>query len=372
MKKYPQIIGFINSFSHGKSGGDMVFIEVLKRIPGYRKVIITSLLGKELCTGYGLRGTYFITSNETEFKYVIWIYLKRILNAVLLKFEINRQDIVLSSSDFLPDVLPAFILKLKNRNTFWIQHIFHLIPPNRKLSALNQRISFFLIKLLANHIFVDNTKLKEDLVRLGFKKEKITVNHPGIDHDLLKKAVKREESYDAVFMAQLRPSKGIDDLVKIWKMVCKKLPESKLAVMGKGNKEMELAFMENCKRVGIEKNVNFLGFLPDKEAFSVIKSSRVFLFPSNEEGFGIAGLEAQALGLPVVAWNLPVFEEIFTKGMIKVKIGDFHEFADAVIGLYKEKDYYDKISLEAVSNSNRFNWDLSAKRELNIINKLNK
>lgn len=67
------------------------------------------------------------------------------------------------------------------------------------------------------------------------------------------------------------------------------------------------------------------------------RESKVFIHPSHEEGFGVAPLEAQACGLPVVAWNLPVYQEVFPKGMIKVEMGDIKRFADKVLDLLNNK-----------------------------------
>lgn len=346
----------------------MVFIEVVKRISGYEKNIVTSLLGKELCESAGLKGNYHITTYEKEFKNVIITYLMRIIKALLMRFDINKNDIILSSSDFLPDVLPAFLLKLKNKDALWVQHIFHLIPQSRILSYFNQKISFFLIKHNADLIFVDNSILKKDLIRLGFQQDLIFVNYAGIDQDSLRKIkVKDECRYDGIFMAQLRPTKGIFDLVKIWKRVCNTIPKAKLGVIGKGNKEIIGRFLDDCKKESLDKNIDFLGYLPDDEAFSTIKGSRVFIFPSHEEGFGIAPLEAQLLGLPIVAWNLPVFGEIFPNGMVKVEKGYIKKFADAVVKLLVSNITYKKISAQAVLNAKRFNWDEAAKKESNII-----
>lgn len=368
MKKKPQLIGFLNSFSHGKSGGDMVFIEILKRITGFEINIITSFLGKELCKNAGLKGNFFITSDEKEFKRVIFTYLRRIIKALVLKFTLKKNDIILSSSDFLPDVLPAFLLKLNYKDAVWVSHIFHLIPAARIISYLNQKISFILIKLKANCIIVDNSLLKEDLIRLGFDPSTIFVNYPGINQSILKK-IKRDKDHDyqAVFMAQLRPSKGLFDLIQIWKRVCDKYPKFKLGVIGKGNNDLVERFLYECKKNGIMKNIDLLGYLPDIEAFSVIKSSRIFVFPSREEGFGMAALEAQALGLPVLAWNLPVYNEIFPKGMLKIEIGDFAQFANKIISCLTNKSLYKNLQIESIYNANRFNWNKTANIEKRIV-----
>ncbi len=363
----PKIIAFMNAFSQGKSGGDMVFIEVAKRIKEFDKIVITSLLGKKLCQKSGLRGKFLITTTEQEFKNIILTYFKRTIKSFLLIFKIEKEDIFLGTSDFLPDVLPIFWLKVKNRKNKWIQHIFHLIPSSRKIPFCAQRLSFLLIKILADTIIVDNKLLKNDLIKMGFKIQKIFVNYPGANLKYLKSVKKDREGYNGIFMARLHPSKGIFDLIRIWKLVCQKKPEARLGVIGRGDERVINKLRSKIKLSGLEKNIDLLGFLEDDEAFGLIKASQVFVFPSHEEGFGIAPLEAQALGVPAVAWSLPVFAEVFPKGMIKVKKGNFKEFANKTIRLFQDKDFYDQLSRLAVENASRFNWDNVAKKQLRLL-----
>ncbi|MEM2276636.1 MAG: glycosyltransferase [Thermoproteota archaeon] len=55
------------------------------------------------------------------------------------------------------------------------------------------------------------------------------------------------------------------------------------------------------EKLGLEKNIVFKGFLEDHdEVISYMKASKVFVLPSSREGFGIAALEANACGIPVI------------------------------------------------------------------------
>jgi len=366
----PKLIAFMNSYSQGKSGGDMVFIEIAKRIKSFEKVIITSYLGKKLCQENGIEAKYLVTTKEFEFKNVILTYLQRTIKAFFFDFKVKKNNVLLGTSDFLSDVLPIFWLKIKNPKVKWIQHIFHLIPSLRKISYFAQKISFLLIKNRADLIIVDNSLLKKELVKLGFNKKKIEVNYPGIKLEYLKKIKPAKRGYEGIFMAQLRPSKGIFDLIKIWKLVCREKPEARLGVIGKGEKEIMEEIKTKVENAGLKRNIKLLGFLEDDKAFGTIKASQVFVFPSREEGFGIAPLEAQALGLPAVAWNLPVFDEVFPKGMIKLKMGQIEEFAEEVINLLNNKNFYQKLSKEAKGNAGKYNWEKSAEREILLMKRI--
>lgn len=370
--KQRTIIAFMNSFSSGKSGGDMVFIEIAKRLVDFSIIVVTSKLGSKLCKENNLQVKFVITTKENAFKNTILIYIKRIFIGLFVKITITQDTLFLGTSDFLPDVLPIILLKQRSKNTKWIQHIFHLIPKERKISFYSQKLSFAIIKKYADLVIVDNNLLKDDLIKLGFQKHKVVLNYPGLNIEYLKtiKQSTTNKFYDAIVMAQLRKSKGIFDLVEIWSMVCKIIPNAKLGIIGKGTEDVLDAIKTTIKNYSLEQNIDILGFLPNDQAFQIINNSKIFTTPSYEEGFGIAALEAQTLGLPIVAWALPIFDEIFPQGMITVKIGDKNSFAKEIVKLLTEKDLYKKLSFSAEINAKRFNWDYTAEKEKLLINSI--
>lgn len=72
-----------------------------------------------------------------------------------------------------------------------------------------------------------------------------------------------------------------------------------------------------CARSVFEKKiiksdyVEFLGRLTDTEMKKVYKEALAFVFPSLIEGFGLPGLEAMSVGLPVVAANSSCLPEVY-------------------------------------------------------------
>lgn len=371
-----KIIAFMNAYSQGKSGGDMVFIEVSKRLEEYEKIVITSRLGKKLCRENGLEASFLETTREKKFGNIFLIYIKRLILAVLSLRDIRvmSDDVILATSDFLPDVLPAYLLKKRNPEAKWMQRVYHLIPSSRKIPYYFQRLSFCFIKKYADLITVDNTLLKKDLEDLGFPAKKIAVSYPGIRLEYFKSISPKEVTrYDATFMARFHPSKGIFDLPQIWRFVCRELPNAKLGIIGKGSTETVDKLRNLIREHDLKDNIDLLGFLPDNEAFSTIKASKVFVFPSYEEGFGIAPLEAQALGTPVVAWDLPVFSEVFPEGMIRVsQKSSLGDFAIDVVEVLRDQHFRKKISRQAQRNAQRFSWGRTVQRESDLLESLQK
>lgn len=369
--KNRRLIAFMNSYSQGVSGGDVCFIELAKRMGKYDTIVITSLLGKKLCESNGLKADYIITTNEQQFKNVIYTYFKRIIKVFFSNINVIRNDILYSTSDFLPDVLPAFYQKMKNKNAIWVQKIYHLVPSDRLISHYAQKISFLLINHAADLIIVDNNLLKEELINNGFDMDKVKVNYPGIDTAYFKniKPIKNK-IYDASFIGRFHTSKGIFDLVDIWYHVCEKKPDAKLAIIGGGNNRLKKELHEKINCAHLEHNIEVMGYLENDEAYGLMKASKVFVFPSHEEGFGISILEAMCCGKPVVAWNLPMYSEIFHKGLIQVKENNSTKFAEEVCELLFNEQRYNYLKNDALELSTNYNWDNTAKVEMSLLKDL--
>ena len=104
-----------------------------------------------------------------------------------------------------------------------------------------------------------------------------------------------------VFVGRLAQEKGLDTLLDAWPEVLKSYPEKQLRLIGDG--PMRAALEQQAKHLGIANSVEFAGALSD--AAKQIRQASLFVLPSREEGLSIALLEAMAMGLPVVASDIP-------------------------------------------------------------------
>ena len=75
---------------------------------------------------------------------------------------------------------------------------------------------------------------------------------------------------------------------------CNRL-KRKLIVIGDGWQKKEL------KKIA-GRRIRLLGFISEKAKIGYLKKAKGFIFPSRDEDFGIAPVEAMAYGVPVIAY----------------------------------------------------------------------
>ena len=198
------------------SGGTKRLLEIMKRISGEKSVKLYVVSSKGVCTTFTKNGInanckvlpFFLKNASSSFSH----FLDSAFRIIRVNFSIlpTEKGIFYSPSDFLWDVFPAFVWKLRggNKNYTWVQNIFHLSPPpvqrggsfiTNLASFSAQRLSFHLIRQSADLIFVLNDTIKYQLVKQGFSKNKIFVTGAGVDLAQIDEIQPAETTYDACF-----------------------------------------------------------------------------------------------------------------------------------------------------------------------------
>lgn len=121
----------------------------------------------------------------------------------------------------------------------------------------------------------------------------------GIDFDRIASVGTSGPSTHVLYAGRLLPNKNIDQLVRAIDILRTGWPAIRAVVVGEGPERLPLERL--VSELGLQSNIQFLDFMPNHDdLFSLMKSSKVFVLPSEREGFGLVVLEANACGLPVV------------------------------------------------------------------------
>ena len=334
----------------GISGGDKRSIEFLKRWQGKnREVHIYTTTGyKKLLDANGITEFPITLVDEPEEKGIVDAYYTRTKNCIKAMSSVKEGDILYSPTDIMPDVLPCFYWKRKwKEKVRWVlvnHHIFETFYKrpgsivNNFLSNRQQHVCLFLAKRYADRVMTVSPVVWNLFKEQKWSEGKLFFAGNGIDTEEINQVPKAKQGYSAVFLARLNNSKGILELPEIWKRVLEELPEATLGIIGTGAKENIDALQKKIEETGTKERVTMLGYLSNEEAYATLKASKVFLFTSHEEGWGLAIAEAMTCGLPVVAYDLPVYGPVFEGMVVECPLLDVDAMAKQVVRLLEQEE----------------------------------
>ena len=125
-------------------------------------------------------------------------------------------------------------------------------------------------------------------------------------------------------VSNFRKVKRVEDVIKVFAKVIKSRP-SKLIFVGDGPERYHCEML--CRELSLCEHILFLGKVRDTS--HVLKISDAFMLPSETESFGLAALEAMAVGVPVISSNTGGIPEVNSHGYSGYlsNVGDVEDMA---------------------------------------------
>ncbi len=312
---------------------------------------------------------------------VFFIYFYLMLESFYFLFKVDSKEknLVITHSDFWPNMIFSYFLKKKNENFIVWSPILHMRSPNlfkgfkynfvkNKIVLpnfnlihyyLNQKIFFRLIKkadfiMTVNDSYIDYIK--------KFNKNVLLINLAADSYFYKNQIISTsfdEKKYDACFIGRFHEQKGIFEIPYIVKYIVDLgYNNFKMAIVGDYNNSIGCKVIEMIKQFELDKNIEFLGFKTNLDKYNIINDSKFLFFPSYYESFGIVYLEAISLGVPVFEYDLPIYN-MHCNGAIKIKFLDNKEWAIKFMDIINNKDLYYNISEKASDYSKNFSWDIT-------------
>jgi len=222
------------------------------------------------------------------------------------------------------------------------------------------------------------------LEHYGAMPERLCVSAPGVDHSVFyrrdKSAARKRlglgDEQVVLFVGRIQAHKGTSVAVGALSNLLDARPAGNrsvvLHIVGGASGTQGIQELDECNELirqhRLEQHVRFFEPQPHSALADHYRAADVVVVPSRSESFGLVAAEAQACGTPVVASNiggLPYVVNASESGLL-VDNHDPKAFATAISAILDHDSFARRLSDGAVVFSQRFSWDATATRLLEL------
>ena len=137
-------------------------------------------------------------------------------------------------------------------------------------------------------------------------------------------------------VGRLAARKGHGFLISSFAKLLKKLPNSHLIIIGRGNLRKKL--LRKVKKLSIQDSVSILGGMSFEKIAEWYRISSIIVYPSFYEGQGLIPLESMASGTPCLAFDMPPLTEMLDDDVGGLCEMDINSLANSMYELLSTKD----------------------------------
>lgn len=194
-----------------------------------------------------------------------------------------------------------------------------------------------------------SSSLKNDTYKLfGINRDiEVIPNFLNLDHtefsgrEELRAEYASPEEKILIHVSNFRPVKRIEDIIDVFALIKDQIP-SQLVLLGDGPERTRAE--QKCRVLGICEKVTFVGNV--KNPMELLNIGDLFMLPSESESFGLAALEAMAVGLPVISTNTGGLPEVNRHGVTGMMsdVGDVDDMAKNVLYILSDDKRLKKFS----------------------------
>ena len=296
------------------------------------------------------------------------------LNTLYNIKKLKKYDTIIINT--IPYVGLSYIMKkLKNKKIISIFHEAWYNYPEDYISRFILRNSIRNIVLNSSFVISISNPTTNSLIK-NYNVKNVYTIPLGIDLKTINSVEASHIRYDIVYLGRLSSIKRIDDLINAIYIIKNNLHlELNVAIIGNGDLLDNL--MSKVNGYNLKKNINFLGKIDENKKYSILKSSKIFVMPSEREGFSIATIEAMACGcVPIIA--KPNYDELFgvshfvhnNENGLYYDVYNYNELVEKIIMLLKDNELYNKLKQNAINDSRNYDWNFISEKYNYILNDL--
>ncbi|MGB0580064.1 MAG: glycosyltransferase family 4 protein [Limisphaerales bacterium] len=287
----------------------------------------------------------------------------------------RRYDVIYASGQFIVDIYCARVMALRNHCP-WVAKIQHVLASQHErggfindLFLRTERLAARWMNEEAGAVMCLSQTVQDDYRQLeaniGLNPMPTFQVGCGVDIEALLGTPQQDKIYDLAFMGRMHEQKGVFELPDFWQLLLRGHPQARMIVIGEGphRAAMEAMFRER----NLADSVTFTGGIAEEEKNKLLRQARVGLSLSHEEGWGLSITEFLALGLPVVAYELPVFQQVFPDQLNLVNRGDITSAVEQALALLQDRRHLQRRARTGSEFVQRYDYRQIAREELDVL-----
>jgi glycosyltransferase involved in cell wall biosynthesis len=286
----------------------------------------------------------------------------------------RRADVILDIENGIPFFTPLY----SRRPKVLLMHHLHQDQFLVEMGPVVGRIGRFMERVLVPLLYKrsaitavsESTAQRKKAALRGGSKLDIEVIYNGVDHSTYVPGKGKSENPTILYLGRIKRYKRLPRLIAMMPEIRRSIANAELVIAGDGDALDDVA--EHVKTSGAADVTSILGRVTEEEKLRLLQRSWVMATPSMNEGWGVTVVETNACGTPAVAFRVPGLDEAIVDGETGFLCDDDSSFVKAVVNVLSDTSSRERLSEQAVKWAERFDWDETARRTLEVLSRQSK
>jgi len=210
--------------------------------------------------------------------------------------------------------------------------------------------------------YVVSESTGEDIIARGVPKDDVHVIYNGLDHDeyTYEPLIAKYDHPTIMYLGRIKKYKSIQHLIEAFARIKPILPKARMMVVGDG--DYLPALRTQAQHLKLQDDIEFTGFIPQKDKIDRLRRAHVAVLPSTKEGWGLTNIEANAVGTPVIAADAPGLRDSVRHDETGFLFpwGDIDSLTDCLLKILRDRELADRLTQGGLAWAKTFSWDKTA------------
>ncbi|HLG74242.1 MAG TPA: glycosyltransferase family 4 protein [Chloroflexota bacterium] len=233
----------------------------------------------------------------------------------------------------------------------------------RPLALVGARLEQLLLRCYRDlPVIAISPSTKRDLVDRGLRPQHVEVVYCGINSRPSGELQAKAPDPVLVYVGRINADKRVHHLIDALAEVRRRVPNTRLWIVGKGEPAYSAFLEEEARRLGLESAVTFFGYVSEERKVELMAQAWLVVSASVTEGWGLIVIEGNAVGTPAVVHNVPGYRDSVRDGEtgLLTKAHTPHALAESVVRVLQDGALYKRLRERAIEWSAQFDWQNTA------------